>query len=163
MNRIFRRFPPLVCLLVLIAGPAALAEPRGDQPAAEQSSSSRLVGKMWWNQPAKFEPLGLSAEKRARMDELAEKFLAQRSENIEAQRQAYAALGEALAADDATLISQRAEAVKTAVSATAAAQVDMIVEVTALLTDEQRQRLLEIAPKLLYRQWIRSGRGPGRR
>ena len=47
--------------------------------------------------------------------------------------------------------------------ATAAAQVDMIVEVTALLTDEQRQRLLEIAPKLLSRQWIRSGRGPGRR
>jgi len=144
----------LLALLGLAGVGATLAESAETRPG--------LVAKMWWNQPKKVAELGLEPAQRRSMDALAEAFLAKRKRSIEDQKAAYAALGEALATGDPEAVAARAAAAKKAVAAAPSAQIDLMVGVVALLSEEQKRRLVDRYPKILSRQWIRSGRRPGR-
>ncbi|MEO1366097.1 MAG: hypothetical protein AAFX50_02885 [Acidobacteriota bacterium] len=164
-----------VCLVVLVAAFVALssADPARPQPptsaapapaeaAAPAAIPDRgLAARMWWNQPKKIEELGLGDTQRATMDGALRRFAAVRAEAIRRQKIAFAAYGDALASGDAAAIESRGEALRAAMSAPLEGQVDLMAEVTAMLTADQRRRLVERYPKLLSRQWIRSGRGLG--
>ena len=119
--------------------------------------------KIWWNQEPKIEVLTLSAEQRTDMDAALDRFLDLRREAISRQRQSFSAFGDALAAGDEEEIRRRGDALAAAMAAPSEGQVELMIEVTSLLSAEQRGELHSRFPKLLSRRWIGSGRLEPRR
>ena len=162
-------FSCLLLLATLVGAQNPPSEPSPEEVAeapqalqasqTPRSSRQRLVQKSWWNAPAKVEALQLSESQRAEMDALMLRFLESRAEAIENQKEAFRAFGEALAEGEPATIRQRGEAVSQAMATPQNGQVELMIAVTALLTDKQRRELTTRYPKLLSGLWIRSGQG----
>ncbi|MEM1180016.1 MAG: hypothetical protein AAGM22_16870 [Acidobacteriota bacterium] len=148
------------------AGPAEGPPPAsGAVEAASPESAdlgadpSALARKIWWNQPKKIDELGLDVGQRRRMDAALTTFSELRARTIREQRLAFQAFGEALASGDRARIDERGRALKLIMAAPLEGQVTLMAAVVAELRPDQRRRLTELYPKLLQRQWVRSGRG----
>ena len=152
-----------VLLLTPLVGGAQPAPPAADPPPEDRRH--RLVSKMWWNQPKKIEQLGLGDTQREAMDALLNAFLDDRAALVKHHRQTLGALGDALASGDADVARAQGSAIAEAASAPIRRQVDLRVDVVALLTPDQRQTLASTYPKLLSRLWVRTSptRGGGSR
>lgn len=133
------------------------------QAAAEKTKARRqdLISKTWWNQPKKIEELGLKQEQRSKMDAAIQAFLKNRQNSPREQHKALNAFGEALAKGDQETARRHGDSVAQAISDPVRGQIDMMIEVVALLTPEQRQKLASTYPKLLTRLWIRSANPRG--
>lgn len=177
-----RKTKLLSLLALILALPPLEAQEAGAQPSTEEPAASsestgagapegqpprrrRRTGggsspssRIWWNQPAKIEALGLSEDQRSQMDSLLMAFLEQRRSAAGRRQEALRALGQALARGDWSAARDHGDAVVAATSSPIDLQIELMIEVVGLLTPEQRQALIAEAPRLLSRLWISTGR-----
>lgn len=166
-------------LFLGVLSPAAFADPPEPAAAAEVSASDpspkaqragtpdrvedRLLARMWWNHKIKSADLNLSEAQRQGMDALFRDYLKARDTAIKAQREHFQAFGDALAGGDADTIRRAGDELDSAMSEPASKQIDMMIQVVALLSPEQREALLEKNPKILSRLWVRASQRLGGR
>ena len=147
----------LAVFAVLAAGAAsaqeAAAAPAVDAPAVKPR---RAVDAAWWNQPKKIAMLSLTEEQRAELDTLAESYLEEHTKDSSA-RDAYAAMGEALASGDWEGARRHSKEAAAAVARSAEGQAELMIEGVKVLSVEQRKALYAKFPGMLQRSWI--GRG----
>lgn len=157
---------PLACcffvLLPSVAWAQAEKQPnsRPTVSAGAHSQKEQVVRRAWWNQEAKVRELSLSEEQRREMDQLMTVFLDVRRKAISDQKEAFRAFGEAAVKGPAATQAAASQLVE-AMAASPRAQVQLMVDVTALLSSEQTKKIVEKYPKLLSSQWVRSA-SPGR-
>ena len=128
---------------------------------ARARQRSKLMSRVWWNHAKKVEEIGLGDEQRAAMDAILTDYLDHRRPMAKQKQSALDALGRSLLSGDAGAARAHGDEVVAASSSPIRKQVDMMIEVVALLTPEQRQALAGRYPKLLSRLWIASMRTPG--
>ena len=125
---------------ILLAG-SILASIAGAQEAAEPTEAEArlaarrqgMVAKIWWNQPTKVEEIKLSADQRARMDSVLLAFLQGRDTGT-AARSALEALGEAIGRGDEKAAHDHGDAFAEATALPVREQVEMMIDVGAMLT-----------------------------
>lgn len=122
----------------------------------------KLVANIWWNQTRKIEEIGLSEEQRAQMDASLKAYLESRAESLKKQREALSNFGTRLVQGEQEEVQQSGNELFELMSMPIRQQVDMMIDVAAMMTPEQRQQLVARYPMLFSRLWVRSS-GLGRR
>ena len=142
------------------AQPDAQANPKSPQAATNQADRrARVLARLWWNRPKHYEPIGLDAEQRARMDERMSRFLDyQREQN--SQRQTFRAFRRALTDGDWQVARESIPALANANSEPLQLQAEAMVDIMEMLSPEQHQRLIDDHAGLLAGPWM-SSRGIG--
>ena len=164
----------LACLStgILLAQPALTQPKTESSKATDRASKQRqsLVSKMWWNQTAKIEELGLSTEQRGKMDAELVRYLDARTESQKKQKEALAAFGEAMNRNDKAAAMELAKKAASASALPVEEQLAMMTTVVGLLSDDQYKTFTSQYPNMLSRLWIRQsgprlnrGPGPGRK
>lgn len=157
------RLSPLLLLLALTyaLNVGAFAQepapkPTAKSPRDEGARAPDLHSKIWWNQPTKVSELMLSQEQRTKMDALLTSYLESRSDGPRRQRAALNAMGEALVAGNEAAARAAGKELAEVMSGGVREQTEMMVEVIALLTPQQRQKLGSSYPRLLSQLWVRT-------
>jgi len=146
-----------VGLLVAVAGAGlgTLSAPaRAADPAAEQAEPARRPeARLWWNDPAVVEKLGLSGEERAQMDQLFETYLSERK-NAARSRNANKRFLEALEQPDMDRARRELDSWAEGERAGVQASGKLKIEVLSLLSEEQRKVLTSAYPRLIRKNWV---------
>ncbi|MCP3963556.1 MAG: hypothetical protein GY719_37445 [bacterium] len=155
-----------LAMLTLAAGAASAQEDKkpaaqqGQTEAAARDGMTRVISRMWWNQPEKVATLALKVEQREKMDTLGRAYLeSQRGSN--AGREAFGSFAEALEAGDWDAARERSKTLAEATSGPVQAQANLMIDALALLSADQRAKLAAELPGLLSGPWMRM-RGMGR-
>jgi hypothetical protein len=165
---------PVLALLLALAVtlPAAAQDKAQGQPGGQpQNQAKNQVGKthpgsnaglppgtralqrMWWNRAEKIEALQLTEDMRKRMDALTlDYFTKQR--NSTAQREAFDAFREALETGDWDVARKRAETLAETHAQPLRDQAELMIQVTAMLSKDQREKLSKEFPELLAGPWL---------
>ena len=128
-----------------------------------------MTSQIWWNQPQKIQEISLSEAQRKRMDTILMSYLENRPEEKPAQQQALDAFGAALAGEDPAAIKRQGDHVVETMAHPIRGQIDMMIEVAAVLSPEQRRKLVSLYPQIFSRLWVVSSnprslmKGRGRR
>lgn len=138
--------------------PAESARTKGADRRAPAGPEA-LVAKIWWNQPKKVQELGLTDAQRQKMDAVLRAYLEDRPAAQQRQRQAFAAISDALAAGDRDAALRQGEAAARAAGDPVLQQVEMMIDVAVIMTPEQRKTFTETYPRMFSRPWIRTGSG----
>ena len=127
-----------------------------EKPTVERAGAIRksFVEKVWWNQPKKIEEIGLNQEQRTKMDAALVAFLEERQGIAKQQQQALVAFGEALAQGNEKAARGHGDVYVERLSAPTDHQLDMMIEVVALMTPEQRKKLRSLYPRMFSRLWV---------
>ena len=164
------RFSAFALMLIALTLTFEAQEASEAREGAAESPARRgtLADKIWWNQPDKVKDLGLDAAQRTRMDALLNAFLKTTGANAAGRRDAFAGLADALVRGDREAARAIGDELADGVGEPMRRQVEMMLDVTAVLTAAQRKMLAEKYPGLLNGFWIRTadprrlGRGRGR-
>ena len=125
----------------------------------QEDRRARVLSRLWWNRPKHYEPIGLDAELRARMDERMSRFLDyQREQN--SQRRTFRAFRRALTDGDWPAARESIPALTEANSEPLRLQAEAMVDIMEMLSPEQHQRLIDDHAGLLAGPWM-SSRGIG--
>ncbi len=122
----------------------------------ENVRNKALTSKIWWNQKRKIEALSLSEEQRHQMDHKLGDYLREFTSHAKDQKEAFAALGNALQAGNSELAEQQNSKLSQLTSTSVSRQVDIMIKVVAILTDEQRAIVAQKYPSLFSRLWLKS-------
>ena len=146
-----------VGLLVAVAtaglgmlSPSAWAADPADEPA---KPAKRAEARLWWNDPAVVEKLGLSGDPRAQMDQLLETY---RSERKSAARSSNARgpFLEALEQGDMDRARRELDSWAEGERALIRAGGKLKIGVLSLLSEEQRKALESDYPRLIRQTWM---------
>ncbi len=132
--------------LGMLSSPAWAADPAA-QPA------KRVEGRLWWNDPAVVEKLGLPGEQRAQMDQLFETYLSERK-NAARSRNADKRFLEALEQPDMDRARKELVSWSEGERALVQASGKLKIEVLSLLSQEQRKALASAYPRLIRKSWV---------
>ena len=113
-----------------------------------------LTAKTWWNNPQKVEKIGLNEEQRQRMDTLFMAYLEVHNAQLKAQKQSFKDFGHALSQNDTELSQRLRDEVTQSTAESVGKQMDMMVNVMAELSDEQRAIVTTDHPFLMSRLWV---------
>jgi len=133
----------------MLSAPAWAAEP-ADEPAR---AAKRAEARLWWNDPAVVEKLGLSGDQRAQMDQLFETYRSERR-NAAKSSNAHDSFLEALGQGDAEWARRELESWVEGERALLQAVGKLKIEVLALLSEEQRKALPSAYPRLIQQVWM---------
>lgn len=143
-------------LLVAVAGAGlgTLSAPaRAADPAAEQAEpAKRPQARLWWNDPAVVEKLGLLGDQRAQMDQLFETYLSERK-NAAKSRNANKRFLEALEQPDMDRARSELDSWSEGERALVQASGKLKIEALSLLSKEQRKALASAYPSLIRQSW----------
>jgi len=132
--------------LGMLSSPAWAADPAA-QPA------KRVEGRLWWNDPAVVEKLGLPGDQRAQMDQLFTTYQTERK-NAAASRGARARFLEALEQGDMDRAREELASSAEGEQAMVRALGKLRIDVLTLLSEEQRKALESHYPRLIRQSWM---------
>ncbi|MCG8456467.1 MAG: hypothetical protein MI919_09305 [Holophagales bacterium] len=122
-----------------------------------QARIEQTVERIWWNRADRVATLGLTAETRARMDELLRQHLKETYE-MPTRVGPMQAMAELMVAGDWQAAEVKSEEVVEASAAPIRRQMKLMIEVMKLLDEGQRQTLKQELPQLMKRPWVRMAR-----
>ena len=147
----------VVGLLVALAtaglgmlSPSAWAADPADEPA---KPAKRAEARLWWNDPAVVEKLGLLGDPRAQMGQLFETYLSERK-NAARSSNARKPFLEALEQGDMERARSKLDSWAEGERAGVRAGGKLKIEVLSLLSDEQRKALASAYPRLIRKSWV---------
>jgi Spy/CpxP family protein refolding chaperone len=137
---------------VATAGLGTLSAPaRAEDPPAKHTK--RAEARLWWNDPAVVEKLGLSGEQRGQMDQLFEAYRGERK-NAARSSNARDRFLEALEQGDVERAQRELDASAEGERALVQALGELKIGVLSLLSEEQRKTLASAYPRLLPQPWM---------
>ena len=139
--------------LVITSPSADAVRPHGHDKTEEERNQA-LASKIWWNQKRKINQLGLSEEQREQMDEHLMAYLEGFNTHARAEKQLFRQLGDALTGGDQTLAETTRNELSQSTADTVNRQINMMIEVMSLLSEEQKTQLADQYPLLSSRLWI---------
>lgn len=153
---------------------AGTAQPAGTQDAvatADQQEQrrrqrvERRISRAWWNRDNIVATLALSTSQRDRMSQIMRTHMASRAKMQKQNRSARQPFQDALAGGKLDVARAEAEKLAASMSLANLRQLEMMVDIIALLSDRQREILHRGFPHLLQRSWAErgGGRDPGQR
>lgn len=157
------RFFVVASVLAVVLGPASplLAGTPEEKSSPQPAGRRPLSENIWWNQPRVYEALGLSAEQRAKMDKTLDDRVDARREQAMAYQQHRHSFADAIRAGDFAAARTESDALGGIAATMARAETEIVLDVMALLSADQRAKLNEEFPTLLRRSWLMAARGRG--
>lgn len=110
----------------------------------------------WWNQPSMVEALDLGLEERAEMDKVMAAYLSRWAAMGAKRTKGQERMVQAIKADDFESARRIADDKAWAAAYFQGSPMRLKVEIFALLSDDQMQRVIEEQPFLLNSKWMRS-------
>jgi hypothetical protein len=135
-----------------LAAPAWAEDPAGE-PAKEARPAKRPEARLWWNDPAVVEKVGLSGEQRAQMDQLHETYKGEKK-NAARSSNARHRFVEALEQGDVERARSELDSWSEGERAQVRAGGKLKIEVLSLLSGEQRKALASAYPRLIRKNWV---------
>ena len=155
-----RRLVPLLLVASwLTTASLAPAQVDGGKPTAEAFAQriEQVRQMMWWNKPARAAELSLSDEQREAMDAALRVYLEARRTDAADHQEVFQSFGKALVAGNAKATREVGERVIETIATPMRRQIELMIEVIALLTPPQREILATRYPQLVNRPWIVGG------
>jgi len=150
--------PPLGAVAAVTPAPRAAGE------VAPRAAVVRTRQQAWWNREAISTELDLTEQQRTRMDEILASSLRLQDEAQQKQREARRRFDAALEQGDFPAARRQAPGLGQAVGNTIESRSTLMIDLLAVLTAEQRRKLLSEHPGLLRQPWEEDPRPrPGQR
>lgn len=118
--------------------------------------TERMATHAWWNQQSMVEALDLGAEQRAEMDKVMAAYLTRWAAMAAKRTKGQERMVEAVKANDFGSARRIADEIAWAAAYFQGAPIRLKVEIFALLSDSQVQRVVDEQPFLLKSKWVKS-------
>lgn len=125
-------------------------------PASFEVDIDRMLTLAWWNQPSMIDALDLGTEQRTKMNEVMDGYLSKWGPMSGKRADGKGRMIEAIIARDFETARRISDELAWAAAYFQASPSRLKVEVFALLSDEQMQKVIDEQPFLLRSKWIRS-------
>jgi Spy/CpxP family protein refolding chaperone len=138
----------------LPAGETKVIEVRVDTPKAPVPGGPSDAAALWWNDPKMVKALSLTDEQRKKMGEYLKAFREKVPQNQKPE-----AFHETLVQGDWKAAHKEREKLAKSAAKSVKMRGTLKIDVLSLLSKEQREKLVDLYPRLIYKPWRRSMRG----